>query len=118
LCDALFGACALGDIGTHFPDSDDTYKNADSIQLLCRAAAIADEKRGARLINADATIAVQAPKLAPYIPEMRRRIAAALRADDSQIGIKATTTDALGFVGRGEGAAVFAVVLLEIKNDG
>lgn len=111
LCDAMLGALALGDIGKHFPDTDPNYAGADSAELLQHCAALV-EARGFRLGNADITIAAQKPKLAPYIDAMRLRIAELLKVELSQISVKATTTEKLGFVGREEGIAVDAVVLL------
>lgn len=112
LCDALLGALALGDIGKHFPDSDSRWENADSIGLLRRCVALIRE-RGYTLGNADLTIICEQPKLAPHIDAMRARIASALECESSAIGIKATTSEGLGFTGRSEGIAAFAVVLLE-----
>ena len=115
ICDALLGAMAAGDIGQLFPDSDPAYKNADSIQLLSQVAELL-KSRGGRVINIDASVAAESPKLAPYINEMRRRIADAVCADESQISVKATTGDGLGFVGRKEGIAVFAVALINLEE--
>jgi len=109
--DAILGALALGDIGKHFPDTDEEYKDADSYKLLVRVWQLAKEA-GYRLGNADATIIAQKPKMAPYIPAMVERIAAALEAEPSQVNVKATTTEQLGFTGRGEGIAAQAVVCL------
>jgi 2-C-methyl-D-erythritol 2,4-cyclodiphosphate synthase len=111
IADAVLGALGRGDIGHHFPDTDPAYKDADSAQLLAHVWALA-EADGYRLGNLDATVLAQAPKLAPYIPRMRARIAALLKADVGQVNIKATTTEGLGFVGRREGIAAQAVVLL------
>lgn len=111
LADAVLGALALGDIGKHFPDSDPAYKDADSRKLLADVWAKA-RGMGYRLGNADATIIAQQPKMAPYIPEMVQVIAGILEADPSQINVKATTTERLGFTGRGEGIAALAVVCL------
>ncbi len=111
LCDALLGAMALGDIGKHFPDSDDAYKGIDSKILLERTMDMVRE-RGWRVGNADITIAMQRPKLRPYIDSMRECIASLAGTDIGCISIKATTTEKLGFVGRGEGCEVFASVLL------
>ncbi len=112
LCDALLGALALGDIGRHFPDSDPRYAGIDSRELLrhCNRL-IADN--GYRPGNADLTIVAQAPKMAPHIDSMRANIAADLLVDIDSISIKATTTEKLGFCGRGEGIACLAIVLLE-----
>jgi 2-C-methyl-D-erythritol 2,4-cyclodiphosphate synthase len=111
ISDAILGALALGDIGRHFPDTDPSFKDADSIDLLEQVWAMAKE-RGYKLGNADATIIAQAPKMAPYIPSMVTIIAKALECDESQINVKATTTEKLGFPGRGEGIAAQAAVLL------
>ena len=110
--DALLGAAALGDIGKLFPDTDDRYLGADSIELLKAVSAVLTE-HGWRLGNLDATVIAQRPKLAPYIGEMRRRLAAAMGAEESRVNVKATTEEGLGFTGRGEGIAAQAVVLLE-----
>lgn len=112
LMDALLGALALGDIGKYFPDSDDKYKDADSVMLLRRVYGDI-LARGCRLGNADITIIAQNPKLSPYIDEMRQRTASALQADISQISVKATTEERMGFTGEGLGIAAHAVVLLE-----
>lgn len=112
LCDALLGAAALGDIGQHFPDSDMQYRNADSRSLLRMVYAKINAK-GWRLVNADMTIVAQAPRMANYIPHMVQAIAADLQVDVSQINVKATTTERLGFTGREEGIAAYAVVLLQ-----
>jgi len=112
LCDALLGALALGDIGKHFPDSDPRWKDVDSLQLLSRCMALVRE-RGYALSNADITVICEQPKLAPHIDAMRARVAFALECDVEAVSIKATTTEQLGFAGRGEGIAAMAVVLLE-----
>ena len=112
LCDALLGALALGDIGKHFPDTDAAYEGADSAILLERCYDLL-RGQGYQLGNADLTIAAQTPKLAPHIVAMRERLAGILQVDLTQISVKATTTEKLGFVGRQEGIAVDAVVLLE-----
>ena len=114
LMDALLGAAALGDIGALFPDTDSRYEGADSMELLRRVSALLKEK-GWVVVNADSTVIAQRPKLAPHIPEMRRRIAAALSVDVSRISVKATTEEHLGFTGRGEGISAQAVVLLREK---
>lgn len=110
--DALLGAAALGDIGKHFPDNDDRYLGADSIELLKAVSAVLTE-HGWRLGNLDATVIAQRPKLAPYIDAMRARIAAALGADVSAVSVKATTEERLGFTGDGSGIAAHAVCLIE-----
>lgn len=109
--DSLLGAAALGDIGSHFPDTDPAYKGADSILLLKRVYHLLKEN-GFSVGNVDAVVAAQAPKLAPYIEEMRKNIAAALNTDISRISIKATTTERLGFEGRGEGISSYCVSLI------
>jgi len=112
LCDALLGAVALGDIGKHFPDTDAAYKGADSRALL-RMVYAKVKAAGYKLGNADMTIIAQAPKMAPYIADMQRTIAADLEAELGQVNVKATTTEKLGFTGRKEGIACDAVVLLK-----
>lgn len=114
VCDAILGAIAAGDIGRHFPDSDPAYKGADSIKLLRHVMDLAREK-GYGIGNIDATIVAQKPKLAPYIERMKLNIAATLDADPDRINVKATTTEELGFAGRKEGIAAYAVALLQQK---
>jgi 2-C-methyl-D-erythritol 2,4-cyclodiphosphate synthase len=111
LCDALLGAAALGDIGRHFPDTDARYKNADSRMLLREVSRLVQEANY-RVLNIDATIIAQAPKMAPHIPAMVNHIATDLGLSLGQVNIKATTTERLGYTGRGEGIAAEAVVLL------
>ena len=111
LCDALLGAAALGDIGKHFPDTDPEFKGADSRVLLRHVYKIVQEQ-GYTLGNADITIVAQAPKMAPYILAMCENIATDLHVEISQINVKATTTEKLGFEGRKEGIAVHAIVLI------
>lgn len=111
IADAILGAIAAGDIGKHFPDTDPAYKGADSLKLLQHVVELAGQ-RGYRLGNLDATIVAQRPKLAPYIEAMRANIARACAADIEQVNVKATTTEQLGFAGRGEGIAAYAVVLM------
>ena len=113
--DALLGAAALGDIGKLFPDSDAAYAGADSIALLERVTALLRE-HGWQVGNADATVVAQAPKLAPYIPEMRRRLAEAMGLDVDCVSVKATTEERLGFTGSGGGMAAHAVALIERLN--
>lgn len=113
--DALLGALALGDIGKHFPDTDVTYKNADSIKLLERVMVLIEE-RGYDVGNIDAVIMAEKPKIMPYIPEMVERLARALRVNKDSVSIKATTTEKLGFVGREEGIASQVTVLLYKKD--
>ena len=109
--DALLGALALGDIGRHFPDSDPHYAGADSVALLRHVAALMREN-GYRLGNLDATVLAQAPKLAPYIEEMRKNLAAAIGCSVSRISVKATTEEGLGFTGQKQGIAAHCVCLL------
>ena len=112
--DALLGAAALGDIGGMFPDSDERWRGADSLRLLEQVTARLAEN-GWAIGNVDATVLAQAPKLAPHIPEMRRRLAAAMGIDVTQVSVKATTEEHLGFTGAGEGMACHAVALLSRK---
>lgn len=110
--DALLGAVALGDIGTHFPDSDPQWKGADSLELL-RSAVNLLHMHGFTVGNVDATVLAQAPKLAPYILQMRRNIADACGVEPERISVKATTEEGLGFTGAGQGIAAHAVALIE-----
>lgn len=114
LMDAMLGAAALGDIGRHFPDSDERYAGADSLLLLAEVRRLLDEA-GFALVNADCTILAQRPKLSPYIAQMRGAIAAALGVAADAISVKATTEEGLGFTGDGSGIAAHAVVLIERK---
>lgn len=109
--DALLGAAALGDIGQLFPDSDPAYEGADSLKLLRRVAQALGE-HGYGIGNVDATVLAQRPKLAPHIPEMRERLAAAMGVEPGRVSVKATTEEGLGFTGAGEGIAAHAVALL------
>ncbi|MCZ8537635.1 2-C-methyl-D-erythritol 2,4-cyclodiphosphate synthase [Paenisporosarcina quisquiliarum] len=109
--DAALGAIGEGDIGRHFPDTDPEFKDADSAKLLAYIWNIVEEK-GYKLGNVDCTIIAQAPKMAPYITQMRDRIAQLLNAEPTQVNVKATTTEKLGFTGRGEGIAAQATILL------
>jgi 2-C-methyl-D-erythritol 2,4-cyclodiphosphate synthase len=111
ITDALLGAAALKDIGYHFPDTDPKYKNANSLSLLKESCNIL-EKKGYRINNIDSTIAMQRPKLKPYIDEMRENIANALGIEVDCVSVKATTTEKLGFVGKEEGVEAFATVLI------
>ncbi len=112
ICDALLGAAGMGDIGLHFPDTDPTFKNVSSLKLL---ASTSDMIRGDRfaVVNIDATIFAEAPKIEPYRQDMRQNLAGTLEIDLGCINIKATTTEGLGYVGRGEGIAAMSVVLLD-----
>lgn len=112
LCDALIGAAGGGDIGKHFPDDDPSYENIDSRILLRRVIATLAEQ-GLRVGNADLTIVAEEPRLAAHVSQMRATIAADLGVDAKRVNVKATTTEKMGFVGRGEGIAAHAVVLLE-----
>lgn len=112
--DALLGAAALGDIGLHFPDSDDAYKRISSMTLLEKTMEILEDK-GYRIVNVDATVIAQAPKLRPYIDRMRENIAAALKMKTEDVSVKATTEEGMGFTGTGEGIAASAVCLIEEK---
>lgn len=111
LCDALLGAAALRDIGYHFPDSDPQYKDIDSRKLLREVIQLLDEK-GYRLGNCDITICAEQPKMSPYISDMRLQLAECMGCAISQVSIKATTTERLGYTGRGEGIAAHAVALI------
>jgi 2-C-methyl-D-erythritol 2,4-cyclodiphosphate synthase len=112
LCDALLGAAALGDIGAHFPDSDARYKGIDSRRLLREVATLLARNRY-RVVNIDATVIAQAPRMAPHIAAMRANLASDLGIEVEAVSVKAKTTERLGFVGRGEGIAAEAVVLIE-----
>lgn len=112
LCDALLGACGLGDIGHHFPDTDPTFAGVDSRILLRRVMAEVKQK-GYQLTNADMTIIAQAPKMLPHLPAMLEKLAEDLNTSVDRLNIKASTTEKLGFVGRNEGISALAVVLLE-----
>ena len=113
ICDALLGAAALGDIGRHFPDSSATYKDVES-RLLLREVGSKIGALGYRIANLDATVIAQAPRLAPHIAQMVSNIAADLGIEHGRVNVKATTTEHLGFTGRGEGIAAQAVALLEL----
>ena len=112
LCDALLGALALGDIGKHFPDTSDEFAGIDSKILLTRVMELI-RSMGWDVVNADITIAMQRPKLAPYILQMRECLAAVMGIEVDRVSVKATTTEKLGFVGRGEGCEVYAVALVK-----
>ena len=111
IADALLGAAALGDIGKHFPDTDERYRGADSLKLLEQVSLLLYEK-GYKVVNVDATIMAQKPKLAPFIQEMRTNLAAAIRMDTDALSVKATTEEGLGFTGVEEGIAASAVCLI------
>ena len=112
IMDALLGALALGDIGQHFPNTDDRYKDTDSIQLLDKVTQLVGQ-HGARVVNVDSTVVAERPRIAPHIPVMRERLGEALGLPPSAISVKATTAEKLGALGRGEGIAAYAVALLE-----
>ncbi len=112
LCDALLGAAGLGDIGRHFPPDDPAYENIDSRILLRRVVDLV-VGNGLKIVNADLTIVAQEPRLAPHTAAMRENIRADLGLESSRVNIKATTTERMGFTGRGEGIAVFAIALLQ-----
>jgi len=115
IADACLGAIGEGDIGKHFPDTDEAFKDADSAKLLQHVWQIVKEK-GYKLVNADCTIMAQQPKMAPHIKAMQARIAELLETEQENVNVKATTTEKLGFTGRGEGIASQAVVLLQKRN--
>lgn len=112
LANAILGAIGAGDLGRHFPDSDLRYKDADSLKLLSEVGRLARD-RGWRLGNADLTIFAQAPKLQPYLDAMRERMAAALQADPTLVNLKASSPEGIGALGRGDGMAAVAIVMLE-----
>ena len=114
IMDALLGACALGDIGKHFPDNDNSYKNADSIKLLEKVADIVSNA-GYKISNIDSTIVAQAPKVSPFIDNMRINIANACKIGVSQVSVKATTEEKLGFTGEGLGISALAICLINDK---
>lgn len=115
ICDALLGACGLGDIGHHFPDTDPAFAGVDS-RILLRKVMQTVTQRGYQLANADMTIIAQAPKMLPHLPAMLEKLAADLNAPVDRLNIKATTTEKLGFVGRKEGISALAIVLLETTS--
>jgi 2-C-methyl-D-erythritol 2,4-cyclodiphosphate synthase len=112
IIDALLGAAGLGDIGRHYPDDDPTYRDADSIELLSKSATLAQED-GWHVVNVDATVICERPRLAPHASEMAERIGRALGIPSDRVNVKATTNEGMGFVGRGEGIAALAVAQLE-----
>lgn len=112
ICDALLGAANLGDIGTHFPDTDVTYKNIDSKILLKKTIALI-KNEGYKIVNIDSTLCLQEPKIKPYIEQMKKAIAEVAGLSEKLVSIKATTTEQMGFVGRKEGLVAYATVLLE-----
>lgn len=112
ICDALLGGISAGDIGRHFPNSDSQFKDVKSLLLLQKVVEMVAEK-GFKITNIDATIVAQAPQLAPYLPQMEDQIAATVGVEKERINVKATSTEGLGFAGRGEGIAAYAVALVE-----
>jgi len=114
LCDALLGAVALGDIGQHFPPDDEQWRNIDSARLLAEVCNRVAEN-GWRLVNLDLTIACESPRISPHVPAMRETLAGILEVSSTDVSVKATTTEKLGFCGRGEGIAALAVVLVQAR---
>jgi 2-C-methyl-D-erythritol 2,4-cyclodiphosphate synthase len=114
LCDAILGACGAGDLGKHFPDTDNKWKGISSLVLLEKTGKIVAE-RGYQIVNTDATIVAQQPKLAPHIEAMIIGTARTLKIDPDQVSVKATTTERLGFAGREEGIAAYSIALLQTK---
>jgi 2-C-methyl-D-erythritol 2,4-cyclodiphosphate synthase len=112
ICDAMLGAACLGDIGVHFPDTDPSLKNIDSKILLKKSFDLIKEK-GYRIVNIDSTLCLQAPKIKDYVPLMQQTIASILSIETTDVSIKATTTEKMGFVGREEGLVAYATILLE-----
>jgi len=112
IADALLGAICAGDIGQHFSNTDESIRGISSIEILKRVSQMLADKK-ARIVNVDATVIAEAPKLSPQVPEMRKRIAAAIGISDSQVSIKATTNERLGPIGRGEGVSAMAVATIE-----
>lgn len=114
--DAMLGAIGAGDIGRHFPDHDPAYRDADSLKLLAEVVKMVNAS-GAKIANVDATVIAERPKLASFIPQMRQRLADILRISAERINVKATTTEGLGFTGKGEGIAAMAMVLMDESHD-
>lgn len=115
VAEAMLGALALGDLGRHFPDSDPRYRGVSSLRLLEEVLALVTA-RGARLVNVDATVIAQAPRLAPWLPEMAKRLAETLKMDPDRVSVKAKSPEGLGLLGREEGVAAMAVVNLEVEG--
>lgn len=111
ICDALLGAAALGDIGKHFPDTDNRYKGINSLTLLERTCELLKEK-GFGIVNIDSTLVLESPKIAPYVDKMKQKISDATNIDVDSISIKATTSERLGFIGNSEGAVAYAVAMI------
>ncbi len=114
ICDAMLGACALGDIGVHFPDTDNSYKGIDSKILLARTCELIRQE-GYEVVNIDSTLCLQAPKIMPYMQQMRQVIASVIGITAGDVSVKATTTERMGFAGREEGLVAYATVLLNKK---
>jgi 2-C-methyl-D-erythritol 2,4-cyclodiphosphate synthase len=114
ICDAMLGALALGDIGVHFPDTDNAYKNIDSKILLDKTYQLINSK-GYQVVNVDSSLCLEAPKIKPYVAAMQEAIASILKVEITDVSVKATTTEKMGFVGREEGLVAYATVLLEKK---
>ncbi len=115
ICDAMLGALALGDIGFHFPDTSNEFKDIDSKVLLRKSYELIVQE-GYKIINIDSTLCLELPKIKPYVPQMREAISSILNLSPNQVSIKATTTEKMGFVGREEGLVAYAVVLLEKQS--
>jgi 2-C-methyl-D-erythritol 2,4-cyclodiphosphate synthase len=116
LCEALLGALALGDLGSHFPDTDERYRNVSSLRLLAEVRSLV-EARGGEIVNADTTVVAQAPRLGAYLPEMAKRLADALGIDVGRVSVKAKSPEHLGLLGRREGIAAMAVVGVEVRGE-
>ena len=114
ICDALLGAVSAGDLGRHFPDTDPQYKDVESLLLLKKVAEMLEHK-GFRIANIDSTIVAQAPRLASFLLSMEDKLATTMGIEKEQVNVKATSTEGLGFTGRGEGIAAYAVALLEVR---
>ena len=112
ICDAMLGAASIGDIGTHFPDTDQRYKNIDS-KILLKDSMVLIRNQGYEVVNIDSTLCLQEPKIKPYILQMRQTISGVLGLHEEQVSVKATTTEQMGFVGRQEGLVAYATVLLQ-----
>jgi len=117
IADALLGAIGAGDIGQHFPNTDESIRGISSLEILKQVAKLLTDKR-ARVINVDATLIAEAPKIGPHVPEMRQKIADAIGTSDSNVNVKATTNEELGPIGRGEGMASIAIATIEITDIG
>ncbi len=115
LCDALLGAAALGDIGQHFPDTDEAYRDINSLQLLKKTVELLDQK-GYAIGNIDSTICLQSPKISPHIADMRTRLAQILRIPQDRVSVKATTEEKMGISGSGEGVSAYAVAMIGSKK--